>query len=354
MKEIGKLSLQDSINESIKKRLPFVFYRLPNNNQVHFIGQSKAENSGTGFLFAPFQENKQSLRHFISADISFSGSVDDYKGVTFRIEDVCGKDSSNVQASKEQFCKQVEKAVSEIKLGKLDKVILSRVEEVKVETEPLEIFIDLCKKYNSAFVSLVVIPDEMVWITASPELLVSLDSDKIKTVALAGTKPTNGNSYWGEKEKAEQQMVTDYVRTVLQKHCIDIDASEPKDSIAGNVMHLKTEFSAILKSDLQELINNLHPTPAVCGAPKNAALQFINNTELHNRKYYAGYLGPYNMNSKTDLFVNLRCAELYTDKADLFIGGGITVGSEPEKEWNETVLKSQTLLSVMNQKVKAV
>jgi len=354
MKEIGKLSLEDSINESIKKRLPFVFYRLPNNNQIHFIGQSDAENSDSGFLFAPFQENKKAPKHFIRADISFSGSIDDFNGIVFKIEDVFGKDFSNTQASKEQFCKQVEKAVNEIKLGNLDKVILSRVEEVKLETEPLEVFIDLCKKYNSAFVSLVVIPGETVWITASPELLVSLDSDKIKTVALAGTKPANGNTPWGEKEKAEQQMVTDYVRTILEKHCTNINASEAKDTIAGNVMHLKTEFSATLKSDLQQLINDLHPTPAVCGTPKKAALEFISNTELYNRKYYAGYLGPYNMNDKTDLFVNLRCAELYAGKADLFMGGGITGGSEPEKEWNETVMKSQTLLSVMNKKVKAV
>src|ERR1700739_350637 len=240
MKEIGKLSLQDSINESIKKRLPFVFYRLPNNNQVHFISQSKAENSGSGFLFAPFEENKQSIKHSISADISFSGSADDFVGVAFKVEDVYEKESSNAQSSKEQFCKQVEKAINIIKQGKLDKAILSRVEEVKLEAEPLEIFIDLCKKYNSAFVSLVVIPDVTVWITATPELLVSLDSDKIKTVALAGTKPANGNIPWGEKEKVEQQMVTDYVRTILEKHCTGINVSEAKDIIAANVMHLKT------------------------------------------------------------------------------------------------------------------
>ncbi len=91
----------------------------------------------------------------------------------------------------------------------------------------------------------------------------------------------------------------------------------------------------------------MHPTPAVCGIPLDSAKQFIKQTEGYDRKYYTGFLGPCNVNGKTNLFVNLRCAELFANNINLYIGGGITKDSIPEKEWEETELKSKTLLSVL-------
>ncbi|HSY75336.1 MAG TPA: chorismate-binding protein, partial [Bacteroidia bacterium] len=248
---------------------------------------------------------------------------------------------------------QVSKAVDSIKNGELEKVILSRIEEIKVEMEPLKMFIGLCEKYNSAFISLVVLPGQSVWLTASPELLVSMELDKIKTVSLAGTKPAD-KALWGDKEKHEQQIVTDYVHGILKKHCDDIKVSAPESIVAGNVMHLKSEFDATLITDLLQLVRDLHPTPAICGTPKDKALAFINSAEPHQRKYYTGYLGPCNIEGETELFVNLRCAELFKGKANIYVGGGITADSDPEKEWNETTLKAQTLLSVIAPTIKAV
>ncbi len=98
---------------------------------------------------------------------------------------------------------------------------------------------------------------------------------------------------------------------------------------------------------MTEFISALHPTPAVCGLPKERALELIYKTEMHNREYYAGYCGPINYQGKTDLFVNLRCMKILPDKLALYIGGGLTAKSDPEKEWEETVLKANTLLSVI-------
>ncbi|HXB11581.1 MAG TPA: chorismate-binding protein, partial [Bacteroidia bacterium] len=71
-------------------------------------------------------------------------------------------------------------------------------------------------------------------------------------------------------------------------------------------------------------------------------------------KYYTGYLGPYNIDGKAELFVNLRCAEVFNDSVNIYVGGGITSDSVAEKEWDETVMKSQTLLSVMFPKTKVL
>lgn len=359
MGEISGKNINDVVQSCIKDAQSFVFYRLPAKEEVHFMGEVP---SGTiqameapGFMFNPFLRSEKTPAAFIRKDNHFAGSVDDLSGVKINIDDVCGKDLANAKVTKEEFCEQVKKAVKVINQGKLDKVILSRVEKVTVtEKNPLAIFAGLCKKYSTAFISLVVIPGKFVWLTASPELLVSLEGDHVKSVSLAGTKPANKNIQWREKEKVEQQMVTDYIYNVLVHNCIDVQSSGPEEIIAGNIAHLKTEFSGTLNTGMYQVLNELHPTPAVCGLPRDKALEFITETELHQRKYYAGYLGPCNMNGKTEWYVNLRCAELFSERANLFVGGGITADSDPEKEWNETIMKAQTLLNVIASKIKVV
>ncbi len=359
MADISKENIQKAIQDCIKQELPFVFYRLPDDSQVHFMAET---NPGVnvpaptpGFMFNPFLRSDKVPACFIRKDIHFAGKADDLKGVKFNIDDVCGKDSANEKVTKEDFCLQVEKAVKDIRKGKLEKVILSRVEKVNVaEKNPVINFVALCKKYPTAFVSLVVITGKTVWLTASPELLVSLEGDTVRSVSLAGTKPANNEVPWGEKEKIEQQMVTDYIYSALAHNCVDVEMSGPEEVVAGNVAHLKTVFSGTLNTGMYQILNELHPTPAVCGLPKEKALEFIREIEKHQRKYYSGYLGPCNMNGKTEWYVNLRCAELFNGRANLFIGGGITADSIPEKEWNETIMKAQTLLSVIGPTLKIV
>lgn len=359
MTEPESIGLKTRLEKCISNKYPFAFYRLPDTTVIHFISQDSEAGTGgfnneAGFVFSPFIESKEYPSYFIKADKQVELHLVDIENISLNINGLCSKHNTNKHATKAEHTANVAKAVEHIKKGALDKVILSRVEGIDFDADILNVFKRLCEKYESAFVSLVVIPGKTVWLTATPELLVSADGNKINTVSLAGTKPITGNAEWTDKEKKEQEVVTTYINDILKETCADITVSGPKDAIAGNVMHLKTEFSAILTIDLKALINKLHPTPAVCGLPKQAAIDFIVNTEVHQRKYYTGYLGPYTMNGKTDLFVNLRCAEILENKADVFVGGGITLGSNPEKEWDETVLKSKTLLSVMLQPKETV
>ena len=86
----------------------------------------------------------------------------------------------------------------------------------------------------------------------------------------------------------------------------------------------------------------MHPTPAVCGLPKEKALDLIYKTEPYDREYYAGYLGMVEKDT-VDFYVNLRCMKIYENTAALFVGGGITANSVAKKEWEETELKAETL-----------
>jgi isochorismate synthase len=95
------------------------------------------------------------------------------------------------------------------------------------------------------------------------------------------------------------------------------------------------------------LLNKLHPTPAVCGLPKKDAFDFIIENETHDRGFYAGYIGI-ETQSSNEYFVNLRCARFFSDRINLFVGGGITADSRPENEWTETELKSGTIMKALS------
>lgn len=328
---------------------PSVYYRMPHKREVWFI-QSDSDAvkidslnnvpAKPGFILYPFSKESKAKPYFISADKHTS--VSSVNG-QWDMKDFASNDFSK---TKDEYCKNVVSAIDLIQSGKIRKVVLSWVKTMKspAPIDPAEIFNRLCIKYPAAFISLVYIPDDVLWITATPELLVSANGSKIGTVSLAGTKPVDNTGEWGVKEKDEQQVVTDYINAILKKYCSNIVLSRPEETIAGNIKHLKTSFSASLNTGFWSFVSELHPTPAVCGIPLNTAEQFIDRTEGYDRKYYAGFLGPCNIAGKTDLFVNLRCAELFSDGVNMYIGGGITKNSIPEKEWEETELKSETLL----------
>ncbi|MDO5616627.1 MAG: chorismate-binding protein, partial [Cruoricaptor ignavus] len=180
---------------------------------------------------------------------------------------------------------------------------------------------------------------------AFSELLAKYDkkSQKLQTMSLAGTLPINEN--WTKKEIEEQQPVTDYIRNILSEFVSeqDIIQSETYDHFSGNIKHLRTDFEINLdQKHLDSVISALHPTPAVCGIPKDFCKENIANFENYNREFYAGYSRIETENT-IYCFVNLRCAKLYKNKAFIFVGGGITAESQPEKEWQETELKAEAI-----------
>jgi isochorismate synthase len=184
---------------------------------------------------------------------------------------------------------------------------------------------------------------------ATPEQLVKVKNNTFETVALAGTQVFSETITWQEKEIVEQQLVTAYIKNSTENLVESIQFSELHTHKAGNLAHLKTDITGKLKSDISEndLINALHPTSAVCGMPLEAARNFILESEKYNRKYYSGFLGEYKMQEQTNLFVNLRCCEIETQKTILYVGCGITKDSQADKEFIETENKAKTILSVL-------
>ena len=162
-------------------------------------------------------------------------------------------------------------------------------------------------------------------------------------MSLAGTLPVDEE--WSEKEIEEQKPVTHYISEILKKYSAEIAQSETYNHISGNIKHLRTDFTAkIADNRLEELIEELHPTPAVCGIPKDFCKEKIIEIEKYNREFYDGYI-KIETDEEIYYFVNIRCAKIYKNQVIAFAGGGITALSSPEKEWRETELKSQAILN---------
>ncbi|MDZ4846763.1 MAG: chorismate-binding protein [Chitinophagales bacterium] len=365
------ISIYNLINECLQRHLPFAAYRLPGdkgvqlvlqeNPKVHELANDEKLAANKGFAFYPFP-GSHAPKAFIKADfhlceenITEAAIIGVLTRVGFSQNGY--KKSYPHQATKKEYCDGVEQIISEIKKGTLQKGVLSRVhlENVQEGFSSVELFKRLVKIYPNACAYITYIPHTGLWIGATPELLLQTEDNELRTVSLAGTKKVEGGRSfnWGLKELEEQKIVTDTIKACLEKYFPNrVETSAPATVIAGPMEHLKTTFKVNaekhkINEAIDALINDLHPTPAVAGMPKQAALDIIRKTEKHNRDYYTGFLGPVNIEEKTSLFVNLRCLEVLDKHLALYVGAGITAASDPDAEWEETKLKTKTLLNVL-------
>ena len=347
----------------------FGSFRLPEENsfqtiiqekpEINFLDSFKNVDNKSGFIFSPFHENERNKTVLIKPDIVFiNDDFPDYKIENLQTNFLKENFDENIfSVTKEKYLKQCQKMIDEIKNDSFQKAILSRIK--LVEKNPnfdcTNLFFALTENYPDAFVYLINLPGLGIWLGASPEVLLNISKGKAKTIALAGTQKNSGQKindvFWEKKEIEEQKFVSEYIRNIFYKlNITDYQQSKTYTKSAGNVFHLQTDFefsSDKIENKLGEFIHELHPTPAVCGTPKEASLSYILKNETHNREYYSGFLGPLNLKNSTFLFVNLRCLKVLPEKLVLYVGGGITKDSIPEKEWEETCQKSKTLLSVI-------
>lgn len=370
------------LNDLLKhyqKKLPFVAFKVPNANKLKSYRQEDDHiyhpetYTENGFVFAPFSET-DTLK-----TILFPSARCKIETLELSALDITSAASKPISAESlpKSYSSLIETALDIISIGALKKVVLSKPFIFNAENlQPLSIFEKMLLTYPSAFVYCWYHPKVGTWIGATPETLLNIQGNKLSTMSLAGTQKYDGetNITWQEKELDEQDIVTQYIIEKLVDSGINIDSiiSAEIDTIrAGNLWHLQTKIEAVLelhKFNLKNLLSNLHPTPAICGKPKDLALDFINTHEDYKREYYTGFLGEMNaikvrernkrasnvdntayknVTKSTQLFVNLRCMQLKHEEAIIYVGGGITKDSDPEKEWQELLAKLQTVKSVL-------
>jgi len=320
----------------------FVFYQRPNDHEILFI-------SGTWVKID--LNSKPTLDGFIVSNADKSASFYlEGKAKILLSEYKLSLDSSSLkrqELDKKTYLSKAELFINACTKD-ISKVVLSRIKKYPViNGDIFQTYLNLCKEYNHSFNYLFNIPNEGTWTGATPETLIEGSAEKYTTVALAGSKPLD-NINWKEKELDEQQFVTNYIKEKLESESINHQFnSNPETVTAGNIAHLKTTFNIQTNKSPLELADLLHPTPAVCGLPQKKAQDFILKNEGYNREFYTGFLGIIN-NTSCSLFVNLRCMQLFKNENWLYVGGGITSESNPDNEWRETELKTQTLLNILD------
>jgi len=364
-------TLADKIDVLIAKNLPFAFYYPPGEEDPALVIQTdgplfRAEsyedlNGIEGFVFAPFTIRAHTPLVVIRPDLFLKG----FSAIT-----ACHIDSLSslkISATEESFFPLPEMTQTEyrqlagpliqmIRDGEFEKVVLSRTVCVDMPQNRScgQMLLKLKEKVNGAFVCLVHLPGIGTWMGATPELLLRKCDGRFQTVSLAGTLPvgdSNGVFNWTAKEIREQEIVTEFIETQLKSFGIKgYEKSGPFTAFAGNVAHLKTEIDfpgEKVETELGRFINALHPTSAVCGNSREKARDYILAKERHDREYYCGFLGEWNLSGKLNLYVNIRCMKILGNKACLYVGGGITADSIVDSEWDETNHKAKTLLSIL-------
>ena len=349
----------------------FAFYRLPYKQDYTLIMQNDDDpeelysvdelGGKSGFVIAPFMPSEECpillmrpdiVKHFkLKAATPAAPSP-----VTVKSESADEK--AEYEDDFDYFHQQLAK-------GSFEKLVLARCSHIEstalAHIKAEDLFKKACQMYPRLFIALISTTQSGTWLMATPEILLSGNGCEFKTMALAGTQPAPPSDTvadkpvtgvkWSKKEQEEQQYVSDYIEDVISEFAEHFSKKGPFTTMAAQLYHLRTDYLFRLEDidEIGDLLDELFPTPAVCGIPKEEARQFILDGESIDRKYYSGFVGPLSPSGETHLYVSLRCMNIHQGgKFDLYAGGGLLKSSELDKEWEETEAKLQTMKKVLD------
>jgi menaquinone-specific isochorismate synthase len=266
----------------------------------------------------------------------------------------------------ESWTVKINAALDEISNGHISKVVLSRRVEKDLDESPsLQRIINKLKEDYKGCYIFAYKKNGSAFIGASPEKLLSFNNKSIETDALAGSIKRGENDF--EDSELELKLLNDsknlreygevvkFVMSAIQPFSKNIDYFEnPFIKKLPNIQHLWTPIKAELNNaeDIEEIVQRLHPTPAICGTPRETALKLISEIEDYPRGLFSGIIGWYNFDAQGEFAVAIRSALLKNKKLYAFAGCGIVDGSNPNDEFEETKLKLKPILSIFeNEKI---
>lgn len=375
--------------------MSLIYYRKPHDTtiyrnrctdepeELHSLAQL---NGRSGFVIAPFAVTEDCPILLLQADFE---PVTDSEATTHTHSrnnatdgvTLCAGNGRNEYA--EDF-RRFHRALSE---GKFTKLVLARSTTVglcsttdnscttddnctpddscKAAATALDLFYKACSMYPRMFIALFSTQRSGTWLIATPETLLSGTASTMSTMALAGTMRLNDadrsfdtqqatvgqqDIRWSSKNIREQRFVETYLTERIATFAAQCTVNGPYTIRAGDLVHLRSDitFSPRTTDSLGDILDILHPTPAVCGIPKEEATRFILKNEHSDRSYYSGFSGIISPQGDTFLYVTLRCMNVMGNgHYRLYAGGGLLVESEEEKEWAETEAKMATMKNLL-------
>lgn len=344
-------ALKRAIDKAVTENQRFYAFRLPSTKEIHFGVENYSNNIVTeNFLIYPFQETDSTC----TATIKKQLDVEEFLELSDLTREPEYKDSDSNLFTKDEYVETINDIKRRINSKEFNKIVLSNIVKKTVpglRNKLSRIFLNLEQNNPNAFVFIYNTKETGLWLGATPETLLICKDNKATTMALAGTRLANTKGEWGNKELAEQQFVCDYISNIFEKENIQYHVSDKFTKQAGNIEHICNIITTdnITAEQTKRVINELHPTPAIAGLPKEKAIDYLKSVEKHDRKCYGGYVGIIDEDySSCSLFVNLRSMQIINDVCHIYVGGGITIDSDPESEWNEIQRKAAFLTNQLD------
>jgi isochorismate synthase len=255
--------------------------------------------------------------------------------------------------SREEFEGRVAAILEEVEAGRVAKIVAARAAELAVESsaDPTAVLQALVGRFPGCTGFLLERNGE-AFLGATPERLLSLTGTEVAAEALAGSGPPGEVEALiaSAKDRLEHGLVSDEIIRRLQPLCDDVRSEEIRPLELPNIVHLQTPIRARASggTSLLELVAALHPTPAVGGVPREAAVRWIDENEPVGRGWYTGPFGWLDASGDGEFVVALRSGLFSEGRALLYAGAGLVSGSDPESEWEETEAKMRALRDALS------
>lgn len=265
------------------------------------------------------------------------------------------------ELKKEEYLESIKKVTAVIKAEQAEKVVIARTLKLNYDEilSPASALYQVSNEQPNSFL-FGLEAENQFFFGATPERLVKVEDRQALSTCLAGSTPRGttaekdaelGNELLKDrKNRSEHQYVVSMISKVFKEHCQDtVVPKAPELMKIRDIQHLYTPVEGKLKagSSLLDLVRDLHPTPALGGEPKQAALSLIRQYETMNRGYYAAPIGWMDAKGNGEFAVAIRSALLNEKEAYLYAGGGIVEDSTPESEYSETWVKFRPMLRAL-------
>ncbi|MFO7525779.1 MAG: isochorismate synthase [Ignavibacteriaceae bacterium] len=302
--------------------------------------------------------------------------IDEFKSITkslLNLNTVFDPDNSkpSIKLSRSEnidvWKNKVNSILTGIRNKEFEKIVLSRSTEfgLSIDIEPSQLAFLLDQKYPECFNFIYKVKDA-TFFSASPEKLFILKEGEIHTEALAGSIERGNNDQEDKsfestlikssKDADEHIVVIDHLKYVLNNFCQSVIIDKvPSLKKLSNIQHLHTTLIGRLKNglDVFAIIKDIFPTPAVGGYPVIPALKVIDEIEDFDRGLFTGFIGWMNLKNDCEFVVSIRSGLINKNKLYVYAGCGIVPGSDPEKEYEETQLKAEAIISLFNYENKS-
>jgi isochorismate synthase len=252
--------------------------------------------------------------------------------------------SNEISSTQKEYIEFVNRLKLEIKTGDLTKGVAAQKQVENSNNSNLDfekLFQKMIQNFENTFVYLFYI-ENSIWLGASPEIIGVLEGTNFQTISLAGTI-SDKNTTFGAKEIEEQNIVSRVIESQLK-------ISDTTTCILnfGSIQHLINEYNMNVKPDFdfEKMINEIHPSPALAGYPKEKSIQFILENEKIEREFYCG-LVALKEDKNNYSYATIRCARFTKNQVINYAGAGITADSNPVMEWEETMSKIGVLKNII-------